>query len=125
MPEVITASLEAAVARSAETALERIAAARNAIETIIFGQTVVVEQALVTILAGGARPSGRRTGSRQDETRRNPGCGSGPEYAARSVHARFDAGRHSRLRSLGGVGGSAPELPLRARSDLYPVADGR
>lgn len=53
MPEVITASLEAAVARSAETALERIAAARNAIETIIFGQTVVVEQALVTILAGG------------------------------------------------------------------------
>jgi MoxR-like ATPase len=53
MPEVITASLEAAVTRSAETALERIAAARNAIETIIFGQTVVVEQALVTLLAGG------------------------------------------------------------------------
>jgi MoxR-like ATPase len=53
MPEVITASLEAAVTRSAETALERIAAARNAIETVIFGQTVVVEQALVTLLAGG------------------------------------------------------------------------
>lgn len=53
MPEVITASLEAAVARTAETALERIAAARNAIESIIFGQTVVVEQALVTLLAGG------------------------------------------------------------------------
>lgn len=53
MAEVIKASLEAAVARTAEAALEQIAAARQAIENVIFGQTEVVEQALVTLLSGG------------------------------------------------------------------------
>jgi MoxR-like ATPase len=53
MPEAVTASLEAAVTRSAESALEKIAAARVAIETVIFGQQQVIELALVTLLAGG------------------------------------------------------------------------
>ena len=53
MPEVITASLEAAMARSAEATLERLAAARSAIEAVIFGQAHVVEEALVTLLSGG------------------------------------------------------------------------
>jgi MoxR-like ATPase len=53
MPEAITASLEAAVTRTAETALERITAARSSLETVIFGQTGVVEQALITLLSGG------------------------------------------------------------------------
>src|SRR5450631_56395 len=53
MPDVITASLEAAMARTAEVTLERIAAARRALETVIFGQADVVEQALVTLLSGG------------------------------------------------------------------------
>jgi MoxR-like ATPase len=53
MPEAIAASLETAMARSAETALERISAARTAIESIIFGQNEVVERALVTLLSGG------------------------------------------------------------------------
>src|SRR2546430_6389068 len=53
MPEAITASLEAAVMRTAEAALERIAAARSSIEAIIFGQGRVVEQALITLLSGG------------------------------------------------------------------------
>src|SRR5450631_58875 len=53
MPDVITASLEAAMARTAEVTLERIAAARRALETVIFGQTDVVEEALVTLLSGG------------------------------------------------------------------------
>lgn len=47
------ASLETAVARGAEAALERIAAARAEIGTVIFGQTQVVEEVLVTLLAGG------------------------------------------------------------------------
>jgi MoxR-like ATPase len=46
-------SLEASVARSAEAALERVAAARAEIGTVIFGQTQVVEEVLVTLLAGG------------------------------------------------------------------------
>src|ERR1700720_4639164 len=53
MPEAFTASLEAAVTRTAEAALERITAARSSIEAIIFGQTEVVEQALITLLSGG------------------------------------------------------------------------
>ncbi|ACK49756.1 ATPase associated with various cellular activities AAA_3 [Methylocella silvestris BL2] len=53
MAEAATASLEAAVERTAETALERIAVARAAIESIIFGQTQVVEESLVTLLSGG------------------------------------------------------------------------
>ena len=53
MPDVITASLEAAMARTAEATLERIAAARRALETVIFGQTEVIEQALITLLSGG------------------------------------------------------------------------
>ena len=46
-------ALETAVAESAERALERIAGARAAIGTVIFGQDTVIEQALVTILSGG------------------------------------------------------------------------
>jgi MoxR-like ATPase len=53
MPEAVTASLEAAVAHSAEKALEKIAAAREAVETLIFGQGQVIELAVVTLLAGG------------------------------------------------------------------------
>jgi MoxR-like ATPase len=46
-------ALETAVAENAERALDRIAGARAAIGTVIFGQDAVVEQALVTLLAGG------------------------------------------------------------------------
>ena len=53
MPEANTTTLEAAIFRSAETALDRVAAARAAIGTVIFGQGQVVEEALVTLLAGG------------------------------------------------------------------------
>ncbi|HLJ72145.1 MAG TPA: MoxR family ATPase [Roseiarcus sp.] len=47
------ANIEEAVARSAEAALEKIAAARAAIGKVIFGQDKVVEQALVTLISGG------------------------------------------------------------------------
>jgi len=53
MPEANTTTLEAAIFRSAEAALERVAAARASIATVIFGQTQVVEEALVTLLSGG------------------------------------------------------------------------
>jgi len=46
-------SLEDAVARTAEAALEKVAAARSAIGSVIFGQEQVVEQALVTLISGG------------------------------------------------------------------------
>src|SRR5579863_491736 len=53
MAEANTTTLEAAILRQAETALDRIAAARTAIGTVIFGQGQVVEEALVTLLSGG------------------------------------------------------------------------
>jgi MoxR-like ATPase len=45
--------MDDAVVRHAETALETIGRARDAIDRVIFGQERVVELALVTILAGG------------------------------------------------------------------------
>ena len=46
-------SLETAAARAADAALERLAAARAHIGTVIFGQQQVVEETLVTVLSGG------------------------------------------------------------------------
>ena len=51
--EFAPTSLETAVAQSAERALDHIGRARAAIGDVIFGQEEVVEQALITILAGG------------------------------------------------------------------------
>ena len=47
------AELDASMAKAAEATLARVAAAREAIGAVIFGQERVVEQALVTLLAGG------------------------------------------------------------------------
>ncbi len=52
-PSSAATSLETAVQRSAEVALDRVAAARAAVATVIFGQEQVVEEVLVTLLAGG------------------------------------------------------------------------
>jgi MoxR-like ATPase len=51
--DAAVANLEEAASRAADAALEKIAAAREAIGKVIFGQDKVVEQALVTLLAGG------------------------------------------------------------------------
>ena len=53
MPEANTTTIETAIMRSAEAALDRVAAARSSIGTVIFGQPQVVEEALVTLLSGG------------------------------------------------------------------------
>ena len=53
MQDNTATSLDSAVARSAEQALEHVAAARTAIGAVIFGQEKVVEEALVTLIAGG------------------------------------------------------------------------
>ncbi|MEA2934976.1 MAG: MoxR-like ATPase [Variibacter sp.] len=49
----IPEKLEDMIVRSAESTAEHIKAAKNAIGTVIFGQDAVVEQALITVLAGG------------------------------------------------------------------------
>jgi MoxR-like ATPase len=53
LQDAAVANLEEAAGRAADAALEKIAAARTAIGKVIFGQDKVVEQALVTLLAGG------------------------------------------------------------------------
>jgi len=52
-PEAVPTSLDEAVAQQAERALDRLAAARAAVEAVIFGQGAVVEEALATLLSGG------------------------------------------------------------------------
>jgi len=52
-PSPAPTSLESGVVDAAERALDHIARAREAIGAVIFGQNEVVEQALVTLLAGG------------------------------------------------------------------------
>ncbi len=47
------ASLEDAVMAQAESALEKVAAARASIGAVIFGQEKVVEETLVTLISGG------------------------------------------------------------------------
>jgi MoxR-like ATPase len=51
--DAAASDFEGGVARSAEAAMERIAAAKSAIAGVIFGQERVVEQTLATLLAGG------------------------------------------------------------------------
>ncbi|MCB1546032.1 MAG: AAA family ATPase, partial [Rhodoblastus sp.] len=51
--EAVPTSLDEAVASQAERALDRLAAARTAVEAVIFGQGAVVEEALATVLSGG------------------------------------------------------------------------
>ena len=51
--EPLATSLDQAVGLAAEKALDRLAAARASISTVIFGQSTVVEHSLVTLLAGG------------------------------------------------------------------------
>ncbi len=52
-PEAVPTSLDDAVAQQAERALDKLAAARAAVEAVIFGQGAVVEEALATLLSGG------------------------------------------------------------------------
>ena len=47
------ADFDAGVAKAAEATLARVAAAREAIGEVIFGQHTVIEQTLITLLAGG------------------------------------------------------------------------
>lgn len=53
MPENKPQTIEEAVTKQAEQALEKVAAARAGIGTVIFGQKQVVEETLVTLIAGG------------------------------------------------------------------------
>jgi MoxR-like ATPase len=53
MADANPAFLETAIERTAEAALERVGAVKASIESVIFGQSTVVEQALVTLLSGG------------------------------------------------------------------------
>jgi MoxR-like ATPase len=52
-PNAAPVQMETAVIEAAERTLEQIGRARAAISTVIFGQEEVIEEALVTLLAGG------------------------------------------------------------------------
>ena len=51
--DISAAAAQSDIVKSAQSVLEHVAAARAAIRTVIFGQEQVVEEALVTLIAGG------------------------------------------------------------------------
>src|SRR5580704_12778242 len=67
----------------------------------------------------------RRSGTGQNQARRNSWRRSRLAYAPRPVHAGFDARRYSRLRNPGRDGWPPARVSFRVRADLRPIADGR
>src|ERR1700746_2064262 len=91
--------LEDMIVRAAESSADHVRAAKAAISTVIFGQDKVIEQAIITILAG----------RRQTQGARDDGNGGWARRAPHPIHARFDAVRHSRNRGAGGKPGRQAE----------------
>ncbi len=112
------------IVAAAEACLASVGRAREAIHGVIFGQERVVDLALVTILAGGhGLLVGCRGWPRPSSSRRWARCSGSMRGGA--VHPRPDALRHPRQRDPRRGPGPAPLVPLRARADLHPAADGR
>ena len=101
-----------------------IARVRAAIGRVIFGQDEVVDQTLITLLSGGHVLLVGVPGLGKSRLVETLGVVLGPGHQARAVHPRPDAGRHPRQRGAG-RGRRPPQLPLRARPGVLPVADGR
>ena len=113
-------SLEAAVARSAEVALDRVAAVRAAIGTVIFGQEKVVEETLVTVFAGGHGLLVGVPGLAKTKLVETLGVVLGLE--ARRV--QFTPDLMPRLRNPGRKRRPAPLLQVHEGTDLRPAFDG-
>ena len=98
--------------------------AHRAAATVIFGQDLVIERTLVTILSGGhALLIGVRP--RQDAAGRHARQGAGARGQAHPVHARPHAVRHHRRGGARGPARPAPLVPLHQGADLHPAPDGR
>ena len=80
--------LEDMIVRAAESTAAHVRAAKAAIGAVIFGQDMVVERALITVLSGGHAPAGRRAGPRQDQARRHHGHRARARCTPHPVHAR-------------------------------------
>ena len=72
------------IVRAAEAALEQITRAREAIGGVVFGQTQVVENTLITILSGGHGLLVGVPGLAKTQAGRHPGDGAGPAEPPRS-----------------------------------------
>ena len=108
--------LEDMIVRSAQSTAGHIRAAKTAIGAVIFGQDEVIEQTLVTLLAGGHGLLIGVPGLAKTKLVETLGIVLGLDCEAHPVHARPDARRHHRLRSAGGSQrASAASASSRAR----------
>ena len=113
------------IALEVERTIERLDQVRREIGRVIFGQERVVDETLITILAGGHVLLVGVPGLA--ETRLGPDARHRPRPGrqARPVHPRPDAGRHPGLGGAGRDAGRAARLPLHPGPGLRPAADGR
>ena len=109
---------DTAILDEVETTIERFGRVRGEIGRVIFGQEGVVEDTLITLLAGGHALLVGVPGLAKTRLVETLGVVLGLEPEAGAVHARPDAGRHSRLRGAGGRRDRAAQLPLHPRPDL-------
>ena len=91
----------------------------------IFGQQEVIDQTLITLLSGGHVLLVGVPGLGKSRLVETLATRAGHGVEARPVHARPDAGRHSRQRGARRGRRRPPQLPFRARAGVLPVADGR
>ncbi len=125
LQDVQPTSLESAVALAAEHALQRVAHARAAVGAVIFGQEQVVEQTLVTLLSGG---HGLLVGvPGLAKTKLVDTLGTVLGLSAQRVQFTPDLMPADILGSevLEETAEKRRDLPLRARTDFCPAADGR
>ncbi len=108
-----------------EAASERVQSAHKAAASVIFGQDVVIERTLVTILSGGHALLIGVPGLAKTLLVETLGTRARSRRQARAVHARPHALRHHRLGSAGGRARQVALVPPRQGPDLHPAADGR
>ncbi len=108
--------LEDMIVRAAESTAAHVRAAKAAIGAVIFGQDIVVERALVTVLSGGHALLVGVPGLAKTKLVETMGIAARPRRQARAIHARPDAVGHSRHRGAGGKRRRQTQLPFHRRT---------
>ena len=108
---------DTAILDQVEATIERFTRVRTEIGRAIFGQERVIEESLITLLAGGHVLLVGVPGLAKTRLVETLGRGARADPEARAVHARPDAGRHPGLRGARGEprAGAAASASSRAR----------
>ena len=103
-----------------DAAAETFATVKKRLGQVIFGQDEVIEQTLVTLLAGGHGLLIGVPGLAKTKLVETLAHRAGPGHQPHPVHARSDAHRHHRLGSDGGKRVGHARLPLHPAARSSP-----